>query len=141
MVELLKSRPSDLFYLTANMFRYDHEGNNIITFDKITNFCVEQHFGEIAIQRLHKTNFYSRGYERIMNKSEFGDTLNYALQHIGMQAPPDLISLLFREIDLDGDGWISYTVYFYFLRYYFSSLSVARTVNNSLEGLRHLSPY
>ena len=79
MVELLKSRPSDLFYLTANMFRYDREGNNIITFDKITNFCVEQHFGEIAIQRLHRTNFYSRGHERIMNKSEFGDTLNYAL--------------------------------------------------------------
>jgi Ca2+-binding EF-hand superfamily protein len=42
-----------------------------------------------------------------------------------MQAPAPLLSLLFSEIDLDHDGWISYEVYFLFLRYYFGSQSVA----------------
>ena len=126
MTELLKSSPEDLHYLTANVFRYDKDNNNIITFDEMTNFCVEQHFGEMAIQRLHRKKFYSKGAERIMNQEEFGTTLNHALDYIGMQAPPDLIALLFKEIDLDGDGWITYVVYFLFLRYYFGSLSVAR---------------
>lgn len=40
-----------------------------------------------------------------------------------MVAPQEIIDLLFSEIDLDKDGWISYEVYFLFLRYYFGSLS------------------
>ena len=71
----------------------------------MTNFCVEQHFGEMAIQRLHRKKFYSKGAERIMNKDEFGRTLNIALEYINMVAPPEIIDLLFSEIDLDNDGW------------------------------------
>ena len=40
-----------------------------------------------------------------------------------MEAPQDIIDLLFSEIDLDNDGWITYVVYFLFLRYYFGSCS------------------
>lgn len=45
----------------------------------MVNFSVEQHFGEMAIQRLHRKKFYSKGAERIMNKEEFAKTLNHAL--------------------------------------------------------------
>ena len=40
-----------------------------------------------------------------------------------MVAPPEIIDLLFSEIDLDADGEITYVVYFLFLRYYFGSCS------------------
>lgn len=50
----------------------------------------------MAIQRLHRKKTYSRGKERIMNKDEFGMTLNNALAYIEMQATPDQINLLFR---------------------------------------------
>ncbi len=42
-----------------------------------------------------------------------------------MSANPSQIKTLFNEIDLDHDGWISYEVYFFFLKYYFGSLSIA----------------
>ena len=42
-----------------------------------------------------------------------------------MSASKEVIKELFGEIDLDHDGWISYEVYFFFLKYYFGSLSVA----------------
>lgn len=42
-----------------------------------------------------------------------------------MECPAPLLDILFKEIDLDKDGWISYEVYFLFLRYYFGSLSAA----------------
>lgn len=77
----------------------------------------------MAIQRLHKKKFFSKGDERIMNKEEFGKTLNQALAYINLECPADLIDLLFSEIDLDKDGWITYVVYFLFMKYYFGSLS------------------
>lgn len=54
--------------MTRNVFRYDSDNDNFVTYDELTNFCVEQHFGEMAIQRLHRINSYSRGRERIMNE-------------------------------------------------------------------------
>lgn len=77
----------------------------------------------MAIQRLHRKKFYEKGSQRIMSKVEFGKTLNIALEYIQMTAPQEIIDVLFSEIDLDNDGWISYEVYFLFLRYYFGSLS------------------
>ena len=60
-----------------------------------------------------------------MNEEEFAYTLNYCLQFVQLTASQDQIRQLFSEIDLDHDGWISYEVYFFFLKYYFGSLSVA----------------
>jgi len=111
--------------VTRNVFRYDRDGDKNVTYDELTDFSVEQHFGEMAIQRLHRKKYYSRGAERIMNKEEFGKTLNYALKVIDIEASQAIIDTIFSEIDLDHDGWISYEVYFTFLKYYFGSLSVA----------------
>jgi len=60
-----------------------------------------------------------------MNEVEFANTLNYCLQFIQLSATNEQIKELFSEIDLDNDGWISYEVYFFFLKYYFGSLSAA----------------
>ena len=58
---LLKENEYELPYVTRNVFRYDHDGDKHVTYDELTDFCVEQHFGEMAIQRLHRKNSYSRG--------------------------------------------------------------------------------
>jgi hypothetical protein len=60
-----------------------------------------------------------------MNEEEFGFTLNYCLEFLQLSASKEIIRQLFEEIDLDHDGWISYEVYFFFLKYYFGSLSFA----------------
>jgi hypothetical protein len=49
------------------------------------DFSVEQHFGELAIQRLHKQKLYSQGNKRIMNLPEFMKTMEYSLNCIGIQ--------------------------------------------------------
>ena len=49
-------------------------------------------------------------------------TLNNALSYVGMKATEQEIKTLFREIDLEKRGWISYEIYFFFLKYYFGSL-------------------
>lgn len=104
LIGLLKEDEHEIAYVTKNVFRYDKDNNGEVTYDELTNFCVEQHFGEMAIQRLHKKKFFVKGAERIMNKEEFGKTLNIALAYINIEAPQDIIDLLFSEIDLDKDG-------------------------------------
>lgn len=60
-----------------------------------------------------------------MNQKEFGDTINHALDFIQMKATEDLIADWFSILDITKDGWISYEVYFLFLRYYFGGASIA----------------
>lgn len=60
-------------------------------------------------------------------------TINHALNPINIQAPQNVIDLLFREIDLDNSGWITYPVYFLFLKYYFGSQNVVFKKNVNLD--------
>lgn len=45
MVGLLKEDEYELHYCVKNVFRYDYDGNGEVTYDELTNFCVEMHFG------------------------------------------------------------------------------------------------
>jgi hypothetical protein len=107
------------------VFRYDRNNDGSVSYDELTNFCTEHHFGEMAIQRLHRKKHYSEGNKRRMNCSEFGITLTDVLGYIGLSAPAELISEWFSVIDVKKEGWISYEVYFMFLRYYFGSSSIS----------------
>lgn len=60
-------------------------------------------------------------------------TLNHALKPIDIQAPQHIIDLLFSEIDLNKSGWISYSVYFLFLKYYFGSQNIVFKKNLQLD--------
>lgn len=61
-----------------------------------------------------------------MSEAEFAFTLNHALGFIDMQGTEAEIKLLFSEIDLDKSGWITYEVYFLFLKYYFGTLRLGK---------------
>lgn len=122
---LLKENKDELRYVTKNVFRYDRNNDGEVTYHELTNFCTEQHFGEMSIQRRHRKNMYSQGAKRIMSREEFGHTINDILDNIQMKASEELLDSWFKVIDLDQDGWISYEVYFQFLRYYFGGASIA----------------
>ena len=57
----MKSDKNEVLYVVANVFRYDKDGDKIVTYDELANFFLEYHFGEMAIQRLHKEDVYVRG--------------------------------------------------------------------------------
>lgn len=136
MVGLLGEQENELRYVTQNVFRYDRNNDGEVTYHELTNFCTEQHFGEMAIQRRHRKGLYSQGSKRIMSQEEFGTTINAALAFIKMTASEELIGSWFKVIDLDADGWISYEVYFQFLKYYFGGASIAAldTINVRPKG-------
>ena len=58
-----------------------------------------------------------------MSLPEFVKTMEYSLNTIGIHGPDDVYELLFSQIDLDKDGYISYEDYFIFLKEYFGTKS------------------
>jgi hypothetical protein len=77
----------------------------------------------MAIQRLHRQKLYSQGSKRLMNLGEFMHTMEFSLNPIEVSGSEEIYQLLFSEVDLDKDGYISYEDYFVFLKEYFGSLS------------------
>jgi Ca2+-binding EF-hand superfamily protein len=77
----------------------------------------------MAIQRLHKQKVYSQGSKRLMNLAEFIQTMEFSLNPIDAFGSLEIYQLLFSEVDLDKDGYISYEDYFVFLKEYFGTLS------------------
>ena len=139
---LNKSDDLDIFYVVANVFRYDTDGDKRVTYDELVNFFLELHNGELAIQRLHKKSTYSKGSLYILNQAEFIQTLHYAFSFIEFTATNEELAVLFTEVDLDNDGWISYAEYFQFLRYYFGSLSlVYKEKDNKVVPVEPVDPY
>lgn len=104
----LKANQDDLYYFLKNFFRYHRPTNGLAALDPLTDFCIQWHFGEMSIQRLHRKNTYQRGRDRVMNENEFKRTVNDALAYIELTMDDATSRLLFSEVDLDRDGWISY---------------------------------
>ena len=76
----------------------------------------------MAVQRFHVKGMYSCGKDRVMNEKEFIMSFQGSLDYVEFLAPMGELKRLFREIDEDCDGWISYKEYFEFLRLFFSYL-------------------
>lgn len=104
----MKSNKQEVQYVIANVFRYDRNDDHIVTYEELANFFLEIHCGELAIQRLHKEDTYERGAQRMMNCKEFIKTVEYALSFIEIEPLPGELEALFRDIDQNKDGWITY---------------------------------
>lgn len=65
----MKSDEFDIFYVLANVFRYDKNEDGLVTYDEMADFFLEMHDGELALMRLHRTRSYERGKERLLNLS------------------------------------------------------------------------
>jgi len=67
LTKLMKSDEFDIFYVLANVFRYDVNNDGLVTYDEMADFFLEMHNGELALQRLHRVHSFVRGSERLMN--------------------------------------------------------------------------
>lgn len=125
LVTLLNENENEIRYVIRNVFRYDRNNDDKVTFEEMADFLMEVHCGEMAIQRLHLRNVYRQGARRVMDVQEFIVTLTDALKFLRATASDTELRQLFSEIDLDRDGLISYREYFEFLKLYFGSGSLA----------------
>ena len=122
---LLKESEVEVDYVIHNVNRYDKDNDKKITYPEMANFLLEMHCGEMAIQRRHLKEAYKHGAKRIMDLDEFRKTLEDALGYLEAKATSEQLTVLFRDVDLDKDGFLTYKEYFEFLTLYFGSESIA----------------
>ena len=115
----MKEDDDELFYAISNDFRYNLEKIEIVSYESIAKFFLACHCGEMTIKRMHIKNLFSQGEARRMNESEFLIAFGSALQIIKFHISEKDLRELFYEIDLDHDGWVTYSQFFEFLRYFF----------------------
>lgn len=55
-------------------------------YDELTDFFLEMHNGELALQRMHRVNTFKRGDERLLDEGEFNMVMEYGLSFIDVKA-------------------------------------------------------
>lgn len=72
----------------------------------------------MSLQREHKSMKMSRGAERLMTLDEFSKLINNAYKFLNVVCPPDVSEFIFKSVDKDGDGLITYVEYFKVIELY-----------------------
>ncbi len=127
--DLLKEDDSQLFYAITNDFRYNLEKIEIISYESLAKLFLACHCGEMTIKRMHMTKMFSNGENRKMNETEFLLAFGCALQAIKFHISEKDLRELFYEIDMDHDGWVTYSEFFEFLRYFFKKKQTKISIN------------
>lgn len=119
--DLFNESGTEIDYVILNVFRYDPDGDKKITYDELTNFILEMHCGEIALQRLHREKKFAQWQKRILSLNDFILVIRTAFAFLNYEFKTDDLTRLFQFIDTDRDGFISYSEYFGFIRNYLGS--------------------
>ena len=125
IIELLKEvfgeTKIEIDYVILNISRYDTNGDGEVTYDELANFILDQHCGEITLQRLHKVKKLSKWEARIMNFEEFSLLMHESFSFVNLKFKESDLREIFGRLDDDRDGWIPYSKYFEFIRTYMGS--------------------
>lgn len=111
----------EIDYVILNVARYDSNGDGEVTYDELANFILDQHCGEITLQRLHKLKKLSRWEQRTMNLEEFSLLMRESFAFVNLDLKDSDLKEIFGRLDDDRDGWIPYGRYFQFIREYMGS--------------------
>jgi len=66
----------------------------------------------MSLQKQHKKGKMSKGSDRKMTLTEFGDLLDQAYAFLKVKIPRDLGEFMFNDVDADKDKLITYVEYF-----------------------------
>ena len=101
-----------------NIFRLDVDGSGSVSFVELGNFLFKRHCGEMSLQRDHRAGKMSKGSERKMTLEEFTRLINAAYKFLGVPCPNDVAEYIFKSVDKDNDGLITYVEYFKVIEIY-----------------------
>jgi hypothetical protein len=79
---------------------------------------LKRHCGELALQKMHYNDKISQGKDRKIAQAEFRVLLDKAYAFLGVRVGAHEGDALFKGIDSDRDGFITYVEYFTFIDQY-----------------------
>lgn len=94
------------------------DNSGAVSFVELGNFLFKSHCGEMSLQREHKAGKISHGAERKMTLPEFIHLINLAYEFLKVGIDHDVAEQIFKDVDKDQDGLITYGEYFQLIQQY-----------------------
>jgi len=116
-----------------NFFRYRVGSGGLFMEMEIAGIFLEILFAEIALMRMHKNKQFARWKERLISLDEFLELMNQACFWMRNKPPRDLLLQIFKNLDTDNDGFITYEQWIMFIRNFLS-----KRRDNSIDWKRFI---
>lgn len=98
------------------MFRYDPNGDGVVSYDELANFILEIHCGEIALQRLHREKRIERWEQRMLSLGNFFLVMEEAFGFLDVVFRSEDLTVIFNHLDVAKTGYVPYSKYFGYIR-------------------------
>lgn len=77
---------------------------------------MEKYCGETILHRLHDSNKFIRCQDRLLGNHDFMTLIDTAFSYLDFKPRREDLINLFKSLDTDNDGYITYRKYFAFIR-------------------------
>jgi Ca2+-binding EF-hand superfamily protein len=116
--EIFLLNDSEIDYVIKNFFRYDVSKNGYFLDTEMAKIFLELFFAEIILLRQHRLRKIAKWVERFINLEEFLELVRLSTEWMKIKHDKALLELIFKNIDTNHDGLISYKEYIAFIRRY-----------------------
>jgi len=118
LLEIFGLHPHEVEYVIHNFFRYDVISNGYFLDTDVARILLELYFAELILLRLHRDKKIARWAQRLISLEEFLLLIDLASSWMKIRHEKSLLEAIFKIIDTNADGFISYKEFIAFVRRY-----------------------
>lgn len=108
---------NELSYILMKYFTFDAERNGSLTFEELISLILTIYFTEIVFQRKYQGTS-SNWVNKKLNLEEFAEIFSEFCFFIRIKPNREDIEYIFKELDTDSDGYITFLQYSNFINKY-----------------------
>ena len=109
---------NEISYVLLKFFNFANRKNKSLTFDELVRILLEIYFVEIILKRKYKDLQSDQSKTRKISLNEFIELVLFACFFLRVKPSREDLTEIFRSLDTDKDGYITFAEYIDFIRKY-----------------------
>lgn len=109
---------TEISYVLLKFFNFANRNNKSLTFDELVRILLEIYFVEITLKRRYKDLEADQWKTRRISLAEFIELVLYATFFLRVKPTNEDLTEIFKLLDTDSDGFISFAQYIDFIKKY-----------------------
>lgn len=109
---------TEISYVLLKFFNFANRNNKSLSFDELVKILLEIYFVEILLKRKYKDLQADQWKTRKISLREFIELVLYACFFLRVKPTEADLTEIFRFLDTDNDGYITFAEYVNFIRKY-----------------------
>lgn len=118
LIEIFGLTDDEIEFAIIRFFRYDIVSGGYFLDTDVVRILLELYFAELILLRLHRAKKFARWAEFLLSLEDFLLIVELATGWLKVKHDKGLLGIIFKIIDTNGDGFISYKEFMAFIRKY-----------------------